>query len=137
PMPTERSSNEAGTGPDIEQAPTHTDRHRHVRVMPEHAATRTNSPQAEGDHPSPMQTRPEISVSTHKIKPDLRHEEMVKGAHPGDRYIRYGRNVGPFRRKSGGILAASLETEIPRSGVGRYFNRVKRVLIGRPISTEH
>jgi len=45
--------------------------------------------------------------------------------------------VGAFRRKGSNVLAASLATDLPRSGVGRVFNRIKRVLIGRPISTEH
>src|SRR2546423_4147660 len=72
----------------------------------------------------------------HVIKPDLRQEEHIKGSHPGDRYVRFGRNVGAFRRKSGGVLAASLETDRPRNRFGRVFNRVKRVLIGVPLSTE-
>lgn len=66
---------------------------------------------------------------------DLRREEVVRSSHPGDRIIRYSRNVGPFRRV-GGKLVASLETEAPRSGMGRTLGRVKRVLIGRPISSE-
>jgi amino acid transporter len=67
----------------------------------------------------------------------LRHQEVVKGSHPGDKYVRYGRNVGAFRRKGGGILAASLETEKARGRWGRIFGAIKRVLIGSPISTEH
>jgi amino acid transporter len=35
------------------------------------------------------------------------------------------------------VLAASLETEVPRTSWGRFFNSVKRVLIGKPISSEH
>lgn len=107
--------------------------------MAERGTVTTNGPQeaAPQHEPSATHIRPDVSVSTHKVKSDLRHEEMVKGMHPGDRYIRYGRNIGPFRRKSGGVLAASLEAEVPRSRFGRYFNRFKRVMIGRPISTEH
>jgi amino acid transporter len=60
---------------------------------------------------------------------------VVKGSHPGDTYVRYGRNVGAFRRQ-GGMLSASLETAEPRGGWGRIFYRTKRVLIGRPISSE-
>jgi amino acid transporter len=60
---------------------------------------------------------------------------MLKGTHPGDRYVRYGRNVGAFRRQ-GGMLSAQIITEEPRSGWGRFIFRAKRVLIGRPISTE-
>src|SRR5262245_7389619 len=32
----------------------------------------------------------------HRVIPDLRHQEVVKGSHPGDRYVRYDRNVGQF-----------------------------------------
>ena len=66
----------------------------------------------------------------------MRHEQLVRGSHPGDRYVRYDRNIGPFRRKAGGVLAASLETETARSGLGRAFNTFKRVVIGAPLSTE-
>lgn len=75
--------------------------------------------------------------STHTIRPDLRQEEVVRGAHPGDVYIKHSRAVGPFRRKGRGILSASLETDEPRSRWGRRFGRIKRALLGEPISTEH
>ena len=78
----------------------------------------------------------------HKIRPDLRHEEVIKGSHPGDRIIRYPRRRGPFRLLGRGgereaILAASIETERPRTAVGRALNVLKRILIGEPISSEH
>jgi amino acid transporter len=73
--------------------------------------------------------------SDQKVDPMLRQQEVVKGSHPGDKYVRYGRNVGAFRRQ-GGILSAQLVTEEPRGGWGRILYRIKRVLIGRPISTE-
>jgi amino acid transporter len=71
-----------------------------------------------------------------KIRPDLVEESVVQGAHPGDRYVRYDRRVGDFRRSGRGRLRASPATHEPRTGVGRFFNRVKQVLIGRPISNE-
>lgn len=73
----------------------------------------------------------------HKVNADLRQQEVVKGSHPGDRYVRYDRNVGPFRRRGGGILSASLDTLTPRGKFGKVFGRIKRALIGSPISTEH
>jgi len=94
------------------------------------------TPRPGNNEPSEQRTA-QASPQPHKVKSDLRHQEMVKGSHPGDRYVRYGRTVGPFRRKSAGMLSASLETESPRGRLGRIFNRVKRVVIGRPISTEH
>jgi amino acid transporter len=76
------------------------------------------------------------TAAPHKVKADLRTQEVVRGSHPGDRYVRYDRSVGPFRRKGGGVLAASIEAGRPRSGWGRFWNSVKRVLIGTPLSTE-
>src|SRR5512132_2455512 len=41
----------------------------------------------------------------HRIRPDLREEEVVKGSLPGDRFIRQPRQAGAFRRKGGGMLS--------------------------------
>lgn len=76
-------------------------------------------------------------ATPHRIIPDLRQQELRKGSHPGDRYVRYDRNVGPFKRKGGGILSASLAAESPRGRWGRLFGKIKRAMIGLPISTEH
>lgn len=73
----------------------------------------------------------------HKSRPDLRREEVLKGSHPGDQFIRYSRQAGPFRRQGRNVLTASIETEAPRSPIGRLLAPVKRVLIGAPISSEH
>jgi amino acid transporter len=62
---------------------------------------------------------------------------VVKGSLPGDRFIRQSRQAGVFRRKGGGVLAASLDTDLPRSRWGRRIGRVKRLLVGEPISSEH
>src|SRR5687767_3428480 len=75
--------------------------------------------------------------SDHTVRPDLRGEEVIKGSRPGDRLIKYNRNVGPFRRIRPNVLAASTATDVPRSRFGRAFNRIKRTLIGAPISSEH
>jgi amino acid transporter len=72
-----------------------------------------------------------------RIMPDLRSEEVVKGSHPGDQFIRYKRQTGPFRRHGRNVLTASIETEVPRTAWGRGFNVLKRIFIGKPISTEH
>jgi amino acid transporter len=72
----------------------------------------------------------------YRADPDLRRKELVKGSHPGDQYVRYDRDAGPFRRKGGGRLSASLSAEQPRGAWGRLYGRIKRVLIGKPISNE-
>lgn len=71
-----------------------------------------------------------------KIRPDLRQDELVHGTRPGDRYIRQSRDVGAFKRKGGGILAAQLESDQPRTRWGRIWYGIRRGLIGRPISNE-
>src|SRR5437868_425942 len=131
-----------GATHDHDHTGDHTGRHRHVHVMPGQGTGTTsgylpgspdagNGPTPDGSTPvGPARTHPPVPKE-HKVKAELRQEELVRGAHPGDRYIRYGRNVGPFRRKSGGVLAASLEAEVPRTAFGRAFNAFKRVVVGR------
>jgi amino acid transporter len=84
-----------------------------------------------------LDDEPGATSSDYKIRPDLRQEEVVKGERPGDLYIRQTRQVGAFRRKGAGVLAASLAADQPRSAWGRVVSRVKRVLIGQPLSAEH
>src|SRR5438477_11123134 len=74
----------------------HVGQHRHIRIMP---AAGSVPPSPNG----PEQGRPETSGSPSeppaqaprpsKARPDLRREELVKGSHPGDRYIKVGRTV--------------------------------------------
>ncbi len=113
---------------------------RSVKIMAEPGDLDNNRPLAPDrtpQEPQAMTGRTSSGPPTpRKSNPDLRREATVKGSHPGDKYVRYERNVGPFRRKSGGLLAASIETDQARSGFGKAFNRVKRVLIGAPISSE-
>ncbi len=75
--------------------------------------------------------------SAPKIRPDLRQNELVRGTHPGDRYIRQTRYAGPFKRRGAGVLTASLAADQPRGRWGRLFYNVRRVLIGEAISSEH
>lgn len=75
--------------------------------------------------------------AAHTVRHDLRGEELIKGSRPGDRFIKYSRKAGPFRRLRPNVLSASLDSDVPRSRFGRAFNRLKRTLIGAPISSEH
>jgi hypothetical protein len=96
-------------------------RHHSRRIMPE--TTDAGAPQMRVQGQSPLQepavtTQPHATTGDqqqgqppaqpHKIKSDQRQQELMKGSHPGDRYVRYGRKVGPFRRKGTGKLLASL-----------------------------
>ncbi|MEO8286772.1 MAG: APC family permease [Chloroflexota bacterium] len=100
------------------------------------------TPSAEVARPAPAGAQPDVESKTptavpHKVKADLRQQEMMHGSHPGDKYVRYDRKVGPFSRKGSGVLSASLQAEAPRGRFGRVIGRIKRVVIGNPISTEH
>ena len=97
-----------------------------VRVEPESAGTEAKPQKAEAPHddstsgPTAEPVTPTVEPVTptaapHRVKADLRTQEVVRGSHPGDRYVRYDRSVGPFRRKGGGVLAASIEAGMPRS----------------------
>ena len=88
------------------------------------------------DHSGEAPTTPQRRAQEHKVRHDLRQDEVVYGSRPGDRYVRFERNVGPFRRKGGGVLAASLAAERPRGPIGRAITGLRRVLIGKPISNE-
>ncbi len=111
--------------------PNETERsQRQVRVMGQ------NPPPAPQPESAPPAASKAPRSEEHKVKSDLRSEEVHKGTHPGDTFIRYSRRSGPFRRLGRNVLAASLEAEAPRTPWGRLFGSVKRVLIGRPLSTE-
>src|SRR5438067_510996 len=132
----------AASGPEAAQVESnnrenpegHTGQHRHIRIMPERGGQDRNGPAADEPLPPPSAQASPPAMRPHRVRPDLRREELVKGSHPGDRYIRFD-TAGPFRRR-GRTLQASPEADEARSRFGRGFNLVKRTLIGRPISTE-
>ncbi|MEO6458352.1 MAG: APC family permease, partial [Chloroflexia bacterium] len=94
------------------------------------------TPDKEYALPPTEATESKPTAQEHRVRHDLRQHEVIKGSHPGDRHVQYRRDIGPFRRKPGGILSASLATEAPRSGFGRIAGATKRALIGAPISNE-
>ncbi|HYY87518.1 MAG TPA: APC family permease, partial [Chloroflexota bacterium] len=71
---------------------------------------------------------------TRAIDRDLQRVETLRGAHPGDRYLRLSRHRD-FRRVKAGYLVPRATTEEPRSRAGRVFGSVKRLLLGRPLAT--
>ncbi|HZC31584.1 MAG TPA: hypothetical protein VE261_08695, partial [Gaiellaceae bacterium] len=66
----------------------------------------------------------------------LEERTTRSGALPGNRYVRIIRPP-EFRRGHGGTYVATDEALTPRSAGGRAYDAVRRVLFGRPISTEH
>src|SRR6478672_7281759 len=67
--------------------------------------------------------------------PDLEWREVVKGSKPGDRFVRIGTHQG-FRRVRSGYIVSHPGTGETQGSVGRALRGTKRILIGRPISTE-
>jgi amino acid transporter len=71
-----------------------------------------------------------------RLPADLAGRQQVQGQHPGDRYVRVIRQQGEdFRRTGPGHLVATEEAIEARGSVGRAFTRVKRTLIGTPLTT--
>ena len=71
-----------------------------------------------------------------KAQPDLVGYQQLQGKHPGDRYVRVVRQQSDdFQRVGPGHLVATEEATKARGGVGRAFGKVKRRVIGAPLST--
>ncbi len=96
-----------------------------------------DQPDAEPGSDTSMAGEDATTGTPHSLRHDLRGEELIKGSLPGDRFIKYSRSTGPFKRLRPNVLSASIATDAPRGRFGRVFNRIKRILIGAPISSEH
>src|SRR5438067_9441238 len=78
--------------------------------------------------------RPVRSGAITVSHPDLEWRETVKGAKPGDRFVRIATHRG-FTRVGRGHLVPRAGTGAPTSPLGRALQRLSRVLIGRPLAT--
>lgn len=79
---------------------------------------------------SPEDPQPDPSTS-----PSLEERQRATGKLPGDRYVRIVRPP-EFRRGHGGIYVATDKATEPETALGRVYDRVRRILFGRPIVTE-
>ena len=71
-----------------------------------------------------------------QISPDLSGKLKMQGSHPGDRYVKVIRQKrDDFQRIGPGYLVAGEETTAGRSEFSRRFNKIKRLLIGAPLTT--
>src|SRR5579864_7212118 len=66
--------------------------------------------------------------------PDLEWRETVRGAKPGDRYVRVATHKG-FTRIRRGYLVPRPGTGEPTTGFGRVTQRIKHFVLGSPIPT--
>jgi amino acid transporter len=71
-----------------------------------------------------------------RVRPDLSGKQQIQGSHVGDRYVRVVRHsTDDFQRLGPGYLVASEEANESRGSFGRAWQKVKRVLIGAPLTT--
>ncbi len=88
----------------------------------------------------PAQGKPKIKAPRPRgprVNPDLDGKTSIRGSHVGDRYVRIVRQPRDeeFRRAGPGYLIAGEEASGGRGPVQRSFSRIKRVLIGQPLTT--
>jgi amino acid transporter len=71
-----------------------------------------------------------------RVQPDLVGKQRLQGTHPGDRYVRVCRVQGEGLERSGpGHLVATEADLAARGPAGRAFGRLKRAVIGAPLTT--
>jgi amino acid transporter len=80
-------------------------------------------PDGEGEEPEDADTS------------SLEERQRTSGRLPGDRYVRIVRPA-EFRRSQAGIYVATSKASEPETALGRAYDRLRRVLFGRPIVTE-
>jgi amino acid transporter len=91
------------------------------------------------DLAGPMRRAPRVRAPRRtgpRIQGDLVGKQGLQGHLPGDRYVRVCRvQTGDFERAAPGHLIATEEALEARGAAGRAFGKLKRTLIGAPIST--
>lgn len=71
-----------------------------------------------------------------KLQADLVGKQEIRGKHVGDRYVRVVRqHSDDFERAGPGYLVATEEAMQARGSFGRAFRRIKRKVIGQPLTT--
>lgn len=71
-----------------------------------------------------------------EFRPDLSAIEKTRGRHQGDRYVKVIRQApAEFSHIGPNVLMANLEDDSNRSPMGKVFLRMKRALIGLPLTT--
>jgi len=88
----------------------------------------------------PPPSKPKIKAPKPKgpqVMPDLEGKTSIRGSHVGDRYVRVVRQPRgeEFRRVAPGYLIAGEEASSGRGPVQRAFGKIKRILIGQPLTT--
>jgi len=116
----------AGTSPDATETPR------------SEGITAEEPPSSESPVDLP-QRKPKIKPprkTSAAVNPELSGKLKMQGSHPGDRYVKVIRqSKDDFQRIAPGYLVAGEEANASRGTVGRSFHKVKRFLIGAPLTT--
>lgn len=88
----------------------------------------------------PQPGKPRIKAPRPKgpqVNPTLEGKTSIRGSHVGDRYVKVIRapRAAEFQRRAPGYLVAGEEASSGRGPVQQSFNRLKRFLIGQPLTT--
>lgn len=84
----------------------------------------------------PVRQDPTLRKPESRLKGDFTGKQQVLGSHIGDRYVRVIRQkTEDFERAGPGHLVATEDASEARGPVGRGWKRIKRVLIGAPMTT--
>src|SRR5262245_18856975 len=87
--------------------------------------------ESSGDEPQAPSPGRSVSLGS-----DLIAHEVVRGSKPGERYVRVVRPQNRvFRRVAPGHLETRDEAHEARSGFGRFMQRIRHFLFGRPLAT--
>ena len=81
--------------------------------------------------PTKRDERSSENIASH---PDLEWRETIRGSKPGDRFVRIATHKG-FMRVSRGHLVPRHGTGRPTTTIGRSIERLKRILVGRPLAS--
>src|SRR5687768_16117871 len=94
---------------------------------------------AEESAPGPQRRSQRVRAPRHegpRIQGDLVGKQGMQGRLPGDRYVRVCRvQSGDFQRAAPGHLIATEEALEARGPAGLAFGKIKRIVIGAPLST--
>src|SRR5262249_32457639 len=97
------------------------------------AASRSRPP-ATRSAPIVLRDAPRGVEAADRSGSELQQVESLRGARPGDRYLRLSPHRD-FRRAGSGHLIARDSGAAPTGGLARALALLKRVLIGRPLMT--
>ena len=103
----------------------------------------SSSPVDSGDDPLidvPSPSKPRVKAPRPKgpqVNPNLEGKTSVRGTHVGDRYVKVVRapRASEFQRRAPGYLVAGEEASSGRGPVQQSFTRLKRFIIGQPLTT--